>query len=680
MTASTITTTGAEHPHAPDSVPALDASGGKVFRTSVVFGVTGLVLFFVLALTGVAMRMNQAEWIELTPTWFYRLMTIHGAGMFVAMLMSMMGAFYYALSPTIAISRASMAWSYVLVLGGAVLAIVAVMFGGFAGAWTFLFPLPFVSVGGWETWSAITFLVAMVAISLGWGVFFFEVLDRIVTRFGSIADAMGLKYLFGRSDTPPPPTVVGACTVAIVALGANMVGATIVIAQLVYGADRSTEIGMLWAKNTTYSFGHTIMNLLIYLAAVMLYTVIPRYTGRQWKTTKPLISAWLLTFVAVSAAYTHHLYMDFVQPAWASVVGQVASSAAAIPVAVITVYTGVLLSWGSRYRWTLASGFVYLGFAGWLTGGIAAVADSLIAVNMRFHNTLWVPAHFHSYLLLGVMVWSLAFMVHLLERAAGQPAAGALAKSSVAMIVLGGYAFVGAWYVSGARGVPRRWAVQPDGAQLASSVATIAAIVLLVGVLLSFVQMVRLAKIARMRHRDGVASSSGSDAGREPAAAVSAGEAGSAKIAAFDGRLGGVPGLALAMAGLVVALSPPLKEWSETSVAAHHVVHALQFGGGGIAGLWLGSTMLLRGTIGRAPRSLAALLVMLMQSLMMALMAPAVYRSVEQEDLTHFLFHIFLAGLGVAAGVAASRFGRFTAWYGVLLGVFGALLWAAGVQ
>ena len=36
-------------------------------------------------------------------------------------------------------------------------------------------------------------------------------------------------------------------------------------------------------------------------------------------------------------------------------------------------------------------------------GGVAAVIDSTVAVNLVFHNTLWVPAHFHTYYLMGVV-------------------------------------------------------------------------------------------------------------------------------------------------------------------------------------------------------------------------------------------------------------------------------------
>ena len=37
-----------------------------------------------------------------------------------------------------------------------------------------------------------------------------------------------------------------------------------------------------------------------------------------------------------------------------------------------------------------------------------AVIDSVIPLNFRFHNTDWVVAHFHTYLLLTVIFWAFA--------------------------------------------------------------------------------------------------------------------------------------------------------------------------------------------------------------------------------------------------------------------------------
>src|SRR5690606_22593440 len=118
--------------------------------------------------------------------------------------------------------------------------------------------------------------------------------------------------------------------------------------------------------------------------------------------------------------------------------------------------------------------------------------DSLIPVNFRFHNTLWVPGHFHSYLMMGVSLWAMAFVSYLLERAAGRPANRKVAIASPTLMLLGGYGLTYAWYFSGALVVPRRWAVHPDGTEFLSLIASIAVTVFLVGFALMVAEFIRM--------------------------------------------------------------------------------------------------------------------------------------------------------------------------------------------
>ena len=50
-------------------------------RVAWLYVCTGLTVFGAMGLAGIAMRLNQAEVITLSDSWFYRLLTLHGAGM-----------------------------------------------------------------------------------------------------------------------------------------------------------------------------------------------------------------------------------------------------------------------------------------------------------------------------------------------------------------------------------------------------------------------------------------------------------------------------------------------------------------------------------------------------------------------------------------------------------------------
>src|SRR4029078_1415031 len=69
-------------------------------RVAWLYVCTGLTVFGPIGLAGSAMRLNQAEVITLSDSWFYRLLTLHGAGMLVAALLVSMGALWFVLRTT----------------------------------------------------------------------------------------------------------------------------------------------------------------------------------------------------------------------------------------------------------------------------------------------------------------------------------------------------------------------------------------------------------------------------------------------------------------------------------------------------------------------------------------------------------------------------------------------------
>ncbi len=120
-------------------------------------------------------------------------------------------------------------------------------------------------------------------------------------------------------------------------------------------------------------------------------------------------------------AYLHHLYVDFAQPRFLQDLGQISSYFISIPAAVVSIFGCLTLVYALRMRWTLASSLYFLDLMGWAIGGVGAVVDSTVSVNFHFHNTLWVPAHSHSYYLMGVVLMLLGFASHLGVELSGEP-------------------------------------------------------------------------------------------------------------------------------------------------------------------------------------------------------------------------------------------------------------------
>lgn len=633
-------------------------------RVAWLYVCTGLALFCAMGLAGLAMRLNQAEVITLSPSWFYRLMTLHGAGMLVGALLAMMGALWFVLRTTVALHLGRMLASYLAILAGAMLVVIATVLGGFASGWTFLWPLPFDSVGAWRPWAADTFFVGILLVGAGFFVFCLDLLLQTSAAYGGLQRALGISYLRDRDDSPPPPAALAAIVVSIEGLLASAVGTTIVVALIGHAIDSGLELDALWAKNLTYFFGHSVANLIIYLAAGAVYVLLPGYTGRPWKTTKPIVVAWLFTLVFVATAYSHHLYMDFVQPEWAQGVSSVASFGAALPPAVVTIFTGVVLIWGSRYRWTLASTLLYLGFMGWAIGGTGAVIDSLIPINFRFHNTLWVPAHFHTYLLMGVMFWAFALLVRMLEESAGRTVRDGVSAFALGALLVGGYGFVGVWYVSGVLGIPRRWAVHPDGTAGYSLVASIFVIVFAVGVLVLLGACLRLARAARAYRWERI------PAAERPLPVTPTPE----PILTTGFEFAAVSAAALVF---LASFAPSVTDAAESSVRYHHLQHAAQF----LVGLLVGAAVASAPAVFDRLQHLASLgiaVVILAPAAMLLVMLPAVYESVDSNDGLHLLYHLGITALGVLTGLAAGTLGLVTGRLVLVLAAGMALMYTAG--
>jgi cytochrome c oxidase subunit 1 len=73
------------------------------------------------------------------------------------------------------------------------------------------------------------------------------------------------------------------------------------------------------------------------------------------------------------------------------------------------------------------------------------------------HNTLWVPGHFHLYLLLGVVAMQFGFMYYLTTAKGAMD--GAIDRAAVWAYAVAGLAFAIVFLASGAISIPRRWAV-----------------------------------------------------------------------------------------------------------------------------------------------------------------------------------------------------------------------------
>jgi cytochrome c oxidase subunit 1 len=656
-------------------------------RAGLLFAGTGIVLILLMGVLGLTMRLTQANVIDLPPAWFYRLMTLHGMGMITGALIAAMGALWYVLHDSVPLRAGHLLASYALTVVGAVAVLVATLIGGFGAGWTFLPPLSFYPAGQWPVWSESLFFVGMLLVGTGFFVYCIDVLRQTTNTYGGLTGALGWRFLTGREPEPPPAAVIAAMVIAFDGLLAMSAGMTMGLGLLGRTYDSGVGFDLLVSKNLVYFFGHTIANLLIYLAAGAVYVLLPRYAGRPYEVTKVFVAGWGVALVLIVTVYSHHLYMDFVQPRWAEIVSEISSYASALPVAVITIYSMTMLVWGSRYRWTLASTLLYVGLAGWAIGGTGAVIDSIIPFNFRLHNTVWVVAHFHTYLMLTVVVWLLAFIAHVLEQDAGRTSSRLTRTWTIMLLLVGGFGLTGTWFVEGALGVPRRYAIQPPGTAGYSLVGSVFGIVFALGVLACVAQLLSLARTAWTRRHYVLAWHVDGWTGTPYQARVARDNVERATVEPAPRRPEDVPIVGPAQvwfgaAASVIALAsffPQVVAASETSVRYHHLDHAGHFVFGLLVGLTIGSLPSMSRRLGERPAlGLAAAIVAPVA--MMLVMVPRFYEPLESHPFEHALYHLAMAAFGLASGLAASRLGRVGGRLSAFLSLGMVLLFAAAMK
>lgn len=446
--------------------------------------ITAVALFVLMMLLGVTMRMGQASWLAVPPDLFYRILSMHGAGMVGTTALATTAVMWFFLRKYVRLGLWAFTTNYVLFMAGALCIIFAVFVDGYGALWTFLYPLPVRSMGLWTPNAAALFMVGYLLIGVGMLIFYLDAAAAIIKVHGNLGRALGLQWLFGGAIDPNHPKAVVASTMVIIAntLG-TLAGAVVLVMGLVNIYYPAMALNALVAKNLIYWFGHMYINATIYMGAIAVYELLPRYSGKPYPISRAFLWSWAASCVFVIIVFPHHLLMDYAQPRWAMVIGQVVSWSAGFPVLLVTAYGALTNIYRSNMRWTLPSRLLILSMFGWAVGIVPAMLDGTIAINTVMHNTQWVPGHFHFYILLGVLPMALALMFHVIGRSANAPPNSRSDKLGFPVFFIGGLIFVFAFLDAGRLSVARRMATHLPEWTATDRIGSTGALLVLLGML-----------------------------------------------------------------------------------------------------------------------------------------------------------------------------------------------------
>ncbi len=467
----------------------------KLFVT---WSITFLILFPVLITLGFLMRAKQGQLIDISMNKFYSFMTLHGLGMAGVLFSIAIASLYYLIGTRYArLSIKTGYFAYYFIVIGVEGLVIGTLIGEFGAGWYMLYPLPFKGAY-WTEWSIGMSFFSILILGVAWLIQCLHILIELSRNYGGFKNMIGWQYFSKNSPVKELPSIVLISTISLLAsVFAVLAGAVMDILFLMQYFEPSLELDPLMMKNIIFFFGHTIVNATMYLGIAWLYALLPEFTKRDWKVTKLVVIAWNCTFFFILFAYFHHLYMDFVQPMSLQYIGQFASYFSSIPATAVTMFGVIGQFYRSKTRWSMVPTMFLLGVAGWAIGGFAAVVDSTITINKVLHNTLWVPAHFHTYMLMGIVLIIFAFLYYI---SANENTDNDIKPGLSFWVFMGGsYGFLLMFYLGGLYSIPRRFsdyagidtsAVRETGTTLAQ-IAAFSVLILLIALLSMYVKLIK---------------------------------------------------------------------------------------------------------------------------------------------------------------------------------------------
>jgi cytochrome c oxidase subunit 1 len=465
----------------------------KLRKITSLWIITVLALFIVNIVLGILMRLNQGEIIHEQPNVFYAHMTTHGLTQIGIWLVAGMAGVNYLMERYFKTSYLANVVAMILTVTGVLMLWTSTYIGNFHAGWTFLYPLPLKVM--WAQWATPLFLSSILVLGTGWLIWAVSLMTQILKHY-PLTKALAWQH-FKKNPTVQTPPFILISMITLIGIITCLLGAVLLLGMYAaeYFSNGTFVNDALLMKNITYFFGHTIANEVLYLGLAIIYELFAEVGGRaKWKTTWYVALAWNCTLVFILTAFFHHLYMDFVQPVGFQIVGQIASYMASLPAAGVTVFSVMVAVYRTPVKWSLTNLLFFIGVAGWVIGGLGAVIDVTITNNFVLHNTLWVPAHFHTYNVLGNVLFSLAFFHWFSVQFDKQGNTERLSKLKLTLLLIGGIGFLLAFYIGGAESIPRRYSNYPAEFPMAAPLAVGAALfatIYLVAIIIFFFQITK---------------------------------------------------------------------------------------------------------------------------------------------------------------------------------------------
>ena len=235
---------------------------------------------------------------------------------------------------------------------------------------------------------------------------------------------------------------------------------------------------MLW-QHLFWFFGHPEVYILVLPPMGIISYVIPRFAGRRLFGFKFVVYSTLAIGVLSFGVWAHHMFATGMDPRLRASFMAV-SLAIAIPSAVKT-FNWITTMWNGRVRLTTPMLFCIGFVSNFIIGGVTGVFLASIPIDLVLHDTYYVVGHFH-YVVMGAIAFAgFAGLYYWYPLYTGRMYQKTLGKMHFWLSMIGTNVTFFAMILLGYGGMPRRYAnYLPQFATL-HQLATLGALILLVG-------------------------------------------------------------------------------------------------------------------------------------------------------------------------------------------------------
>jgi cytochrome c oxidase subunit 1 len=368
--------------------------------------------------------------------------------------------------------------SWYIFIGGGLLALYAIVFGGVDTGWTFYTPYS-------STYSN-SHVMVMAA-----GIF--------VAGFGSIAT--GINFIVTVHQLRAPgltwfrlPLFVWSiyATSIIMVLATPVLAITLVLMML----ERGFGVGIfdphlggdpLLFQHLFWFYSHPAVYIMILPGMGVVSELVSCFARKRVFGYKVMAVSILSIAGLGFLVWGHHMFVSS-QSVYAGLVFSLLSFMVSVPSAIKVFNWIATLHRGSI---TLATPLLYaLGFIALFTiGGLTGVCLATLAVDVHLHDTYFVIAHFH-YIMVGGMVMAYLGGIHYWwPKISGRLYPERLARAAAVIIFLGFNLTFFPQFILGYLGMPRRFHIYPQEFQTLNVISTCGAAVLGLGYLLPLVYL-----------------------------------------------------------------------------------------------------------------------------------------------------------------------------------------------